>query len=72
MADACVRCGTSEGVKLEDARTAYEQPSPDFFDHLVGVPLPDPNAPVLLCRSCAKEHHEFWDEMWADYYSGRL
>ena len=26
---------------------------------------PDPNAPSYLCRPCAKDHHEYWDEMWS-------
>lgn len=30
---------------------------------------PDPNAPVPLCRPCAKDHHEYWDEMWGNYYN---
>jgi hypothetical protein len=68
----CARCGAAEGIQLEDARTEYAQPEPDFFDHLIGEPPPDPNAPVPLCRACAEEHHEFWDAMWQDYYEGRL
>lgn len=61
---ACVRCNATEGVELESSRTQYpykgDLNSPD-----------NPNASVLLCRDCAKEHHEHWDSMWADYY-GRL
>lgn len=30
------------------------------------------NAPVPLCRACAKEHHDYWDEMWAEYRQGLL
>jgi hypothetical protein len=30
------------------------------------------NAPSLLCRDCAVEHHAYWDDMWADYYNGRM
>ena len=28
----------------------------------------DPNRPVMLCRSCAVDHHEYWDEMWDHVY----
>lgn len=54
---ACLRCGNTNGVELEDSRTAY----PD-----------DPNSPIPLCRPCAEFHHGYWDGMWADYYSGLL
>ena len=58
----CARCGSREGIKLEDARTHY--------DHKEGEP--DPNADIPYCSPCAVEHHEHWDEMWAEYNSGRL
>ena len=32
----------------------------------------DPNHPLPLCRECAEEHHEQWDDQWADYYGGLL
>ena len=32
----------------------------------------DPNKDIPLCRLHAKEHHEYWNEMWAEYNSGRL
>ncbi len=25
-----------------------------------------------LCPMCATEHHEYWDDMWAEYWSSRL
>jgi hypothetical protein len=25
---------------------------------------------VTLCPECMKENREYWDERWADYYSG--
>ena len=32
----------------------------------------DPNHPVLLCEDCAKEYHDYWQEMWDDYNASRL
>jgi hypothetical protein len=43
------------GVKPESSRTMY---------HWNGEGE-DPNRDVWLCRRCAKEHHEHWDDMWA-------
>jgi hypothetical protein len=61
----CEGCGATEGVELEGSRTCYTHgPSDDGPE--------DPNRQVALCRSCAKEHHEHWDSMWADYYGSRL
>lgn len=56
----CLHCGTQEGVQMEAARTAYELLEGEL----------DPNADVPLCGSCAAEHHEHWDEMWAEYHAG--
>lgn len=61
----CEMCDTREGVELESSRTAYH------FTGLRGGP-DDPNKPVMLCRTCAKEHHEYWTEMWAEYYYDRF
>lgn len=50
--DAC------EGsVEMESSCTAY------YWDGKGA----DPNASIPLCRFHAKEHHEYWAEMWADY-----
>lgn len=32
----------------------------------------DPNADVFLCRSCAADHHSFWDERWLDVERGLM
>lgn len=61
----CEQCGSSEGVEAESSRTQYH------FDGEIGSPE-DPNRDIRYCRACAKEHHEYWDSMWSDYYSGRL
>jgi hypothetical protein len=73
----CERCKIAgPGVELEDSRTAYVRPRLDAWtrllldDELLGRP-PDPNAPLWLCRDCAADHTEYWDEMWRDYYSSQ-
>lgn len=32
----------------------------------------DPNRDIVLCESCAVDHYLYWDDMWSEYYSGRL
>jgi len=32
----------------------------------------DSDAIHNLCPVCATEHHQYWDEMWANYWSSRL
>lgn len=65
----CEHCGAIRGLALEDSRTCY----PTKYDPLDFKSHPDdPNRSRLLCRNCAVSHHEYWDEMWKDYYSGRL
>lgn len=58
----CLRCGSAEGVETESSRTMYEPTERD----------PNPNAPIPLCRGCAKDHHEYWDDMWNEYRAGLL
>jgi hypothetical protein len=57
----CENCG-ARPTTLESRRTAYAWNG-------IGK---DPNAPIRLCAECATEHHEYWNDMWAEYYSGRL
>ena len=67
----CEHCGTIRQLKFEDSRTLYYYKGND--DVFSGKPDPhDPNRPQLLCRKCAVLHHDYWDDMWKDYYSGRL
>lgn len=72
----CEVCGATEGVQLEGSRTCYPIEEPGRYKRLVSgdslASPPDPNAPIALCRDCAKDHHEFWDEQWQNYYSGLL
>ena len=68
----CECCGSTEGVQLESARTAYARDRTSRYERLMfDDPLnddpPDPNAPFPLCRECAAEHHANWDERWAEY-----
>lgn len=59
----CARCGEqSSDVTWHQSRTAY------VWD---GTGL-DPNHPSPLCPSCRRDDVEYWDDMWADYYSGLL
>lgn len=30
------------------------------------------NVSPILCEYCAKAYNDYWDEMWADYYSDKL
>jgi hypothetical protein len=73
---------TTEGVEFESSRTMYHVPETcTSHDDCKACPelgracqdaKPDPNAPLALCRDCAAEHHEHWDGMWSDYYSGLI
>lgn len=69
LAPTCEHCKTIFGLKLEDSRTQY--PGKTIWDDGY-EPHKDPNRPSLLCRMCADLHHEYWDDMWKEYYSGRL
>lgn len=64
----CEYCGTIWGLELEASRTMY---SVDYYSPTYHV-RNDPNRSRFLCRCCAQQHHEYWDEMWSDYYGGRL
>lgn len=57
----CECCGhTTRTVTMEDSRTMYDWDG-------VGE---DPNRAKALCSMCAIEHHEYWDDMWDQYYQG--
>ncbi len=64
-AAVCLHCEATKGARRESAQTAYH------YEGVVGSD-DDPNRPVSLCRKCAREHHAHWNDMWADYYGGRL
>ena len=50
----CEACGRPDGVQAEPTRTAY------YFE----PGEPDPNVGAQLCRDCARDYHEQWDEAW--------
>lgn len=75
----CERCGKTGGVRLEDARTNYVREPPTVWQRIQAADggltpsmMDDPNKPLALCRACAKEHHDYWDERWNEYYDGVL
>ena len=72
--NVCEQCGRTEGVEAEDSRTNYPEPILDIWDRLLldGADPPSPNDPLFLCRDCAKEHHEYFDEVYKEYYAGLL
>lgn len=63
-AGICENCETAEGTKLRPARTSYHYEGDD--------PDKDPNRDWMGCDVCDEQDREYWDEMWAEYYSGRL
>jgi hypothetical protein len=69
----------TEGVALESSRTAYHHEPCQHPDCLECPELREacfeasnPNKPVALCRGCAEEHHEHWNDMWSEYYAGLM
>lgn len=66
----CQACGSTEEVELENSRTCYVLNTRTRFERVLEPEQPDPNAPIPLCRPCAVEHHENWNDQWNDYYAG--
>jgi hypothetical protein len=56
----CERKGVT--VRMESSRTMYAD-DPERTGS---------NRDARLCAECAREHHEYWDEMWDTYYAGLL
>lgn len=57
----CQACNNGDGCEPECARTRY---------HWDGKG-DNPNRYQVLCRECAELHHEYWDEMWREYYASQ-
>lgn len=57
LAPKCEYCGSADTVKPTAGRTAYDTNK---------VGWESPNRHVFLCPDCTTEHHEHWDEMWAE------
>jgi hypothetical protein len=60
-ARGCERCNNPDGCEPESADTSY---------HWDGEGE-NPNRYQVLCRDCAQMHHEYWDEMWREYYASQ-
>ncbi len=58
----CANCCSFFGLKHESSRTLYPWDGTGE----------DPNADLILCHRCAILHHEYWNDMWDEYNSGRL
>jgi hypothetical protein len=58
----CTNCGTTEGVEIVHAHTAYSPTEED----------PDPNVPVPYCPDCAEYDRAYWESLWDEYNAGRL
>jgi hypothetical protein len=56
----CCNCGATDGVETESSRTMY------VYNGEPGDP-DDPNRDRPYCRACAKQHHEYWNDLWAEY-----
>jgi hypothetical protein len=59
------KCDNRDGVEWVDGRTFYQW-------NIDEDPDEDPNRDRFLCPGCAKEWNDYWDEMWNEYYYGRL
>ena len=59
------KCGNRKDVKWTPSRTFY----PWNIDK---EPLENPNRNIFLCGECEIGYNEYWDEMWNEYYAGRL
>ena len=52
----CDRCDSLDATRRQQ-RTAYVDEESNF---------------ATLCPQCQELEDEFWDEMWSEYYAGRL
>jgi len=50
----CPCCGREAEVTTERQRTHYEDDSLNWFTG---------------CKACKEENDDYWDDMWAEYYS---
>ena len=57
----CSNCGSFWRLDWQPSMTAYPSKPGE----------PDPNAPVWLCEPCSEDYEEYWENMWAEYYSGQ-
>jgi hypothetical protein len=70
--EVCCQCGSREGVQMGPSYTMYEEPKPTRFEIALDERPLSPNRDRPYCRSCAKQHEEFWADQWRDYYNNVL
>ena len=58
-------CHNRKDVRWVPGRTFYQW---DIDEE----PAHDPNRSYFLCPVCDKEYNSYWDEMWEEYYAGRM
>jgi hypothetical protein len=69
----CIACNTTEGVRLEPSRTQYDTSYPRTrFERILDPEPENPNIDIPLCRSCAEDHHEYWNQMWQMVRSNQM
>jgi len=67
----CEWCGTLFGVLRIPCGTAYAEPVPTVYDHLLGREPESPNKDPSLCPEHAEEYIEYWTEMREEADRGR-
>jgi len=60
----CLCCKSSQNVFIESSRTKFVT-TDGRWDWIANMPLP-------LCRICAKDYHEYWDEKWENWYYSQI
>ena len=69
----CTYCRATEGVRIETAQTAYDTSYPRTRFERILEPEPEsPNIDLPMCRDCAADYHEYWTEMWDEYYRNMM
>lgn len=64
---SCEHCNRLETVLKSTVRLEYSRTCYNYDGKLESKN--NPNRPKLLCCCCADDYHDYWDEMWTDYYS---
>jgi hypothetical protein len=71
MFPRCEHCKRLFKIAFEGSCTAYNT---SYYDEKTKEwkqkdlkPWEDPNRDRLLCRCCAEEHYQYWQDMWIEY-----